>query len=414
MSSPENSLYKNYQIIKDKMKLFLSILRDFQNYLRFKNKRDEQLQIDYTQLSLIGEIISAENLKNLILSVESKYIKEKKKKTNNQENFSESVYKNNSFKKRSPSISEFHIRNNGTCFGQKGISPKNVLFNTENEKNVIKQSIHQQFISDIKNKIYSFLLSQENNISTSSNFVLRNITSNKNSKSPDRRDMLQTEISDKKDKNEIKKFSLTDRKNKIQRNFIQVGNVVEFMKYKSNYQDNKNRHYKIRNNVEKLKELYTNIISNQIYTSNGSLKFGKFKKIKGRLHDNDKQLDDQIRLIKLDYDKYLPNNEEGEQFSHFIKNNNFLNNFNNKNTFFRNIYDAKDKYNLTYSIDKNNKNNLPVVARDNDIYNTLCSGVRFRSKDKNTIYVNSKWNKKKKNLDETRRKIKIALHYEYK
>jgi hypothetical protein len=413
MSSPDNSQYKNYQNIKDKMKLFLSILRDFQNYLRFKSKRDEQLQIDYTQMSLIGEIISAENLKNLILSVESKYIKEKKQKTNNTENVAESVYNNNSIKrKRSLSMSEFHIRNNGTCFGQKGICSKNILFNTENEKNVVKQSIHQQLKSEIKNKIYSLLLSQDNNISTSSNFVLRNVTTKKNSKSPERRDILPTEITDKKDKIEMKNFSLTDRKNVIQRNFVQVGNVVDFIKYKSDYQDNKSRHYKIKNNVEKLKELYTNILSNKIYTSNGSLKFGKFKKIKGTLFDKDKQLDQNIRLIKLDYSKFLPKNEEGDQNSNFIKQNNFLN-YNNINTLCRKKKEAKDKCNLTYSIEKNNDNNLPVLGKENDIYNTYSPGAGFRSKDRNTHY-SSTWNRKKKNIDETRRKIKIALHYEYK
>jgi hypothetical protein len=409
MSSSDQLEYKNYHIIKDKLKLFLSLMRDFQNYLRFKSKRDEQLEIDNTQLNLIGEIMSAENLKNLIISVESKYVKEKEQKSKNNNNTVEPA-QNNCFKiSHSQSLLETTHRNNGSCFGQRVISSKNVLYVSENEKNVVKLSIKKQLKSEIKNRIYSLLLSQDNKVSTSSNFVLRNVASFKSVNSPERNDILKTDASDKKEKAEMKKFPLTERKNLIQRNFVQVSNVVDYIKFKSDYQENNSRQYKIKNNVNKLKELYSNILSNKIYTSNGSLKFSN--KNKGTLYDKEKQLDEKIRLIKLDYDKYLPNNNDGDLNLNFIKHNNFLN-YNN-NTLCRKIKEIKDKDNLTYSPNRDSKDHLPILGKENDVYKTYSPRSEFKTKGRATEYIN-KWNRKKKNADDTRRKIRIALHYEYR
>lgn len=221
---------------KDKLKMFIHIICDFEAYIRAKKDKDKQLEIDKVLKTIINEVIMTENLKIFLIHRDSNegvnaLVQKKKErlkwetndgntargpsqitdrlnnngkdKFNNSDNDFDSsdgdtvelsenktqYYRTITTKSRNITTSEaFTTKNdnftlnpikskrgeNNTCFNQKNIRTSNLFYSTRNEINNFSEKTKESIKKKIMNKFYMFI---NNNIKVENkkNFVLTHI-----------------------------------------------------------------------------------------------------------------------------------------------------------------------------------------------------------------------------------------------
>jgi hypothetical protein len=157
--SKSSSPAKTTHNLKNKIKLYLHVVCDMDNYIKNKKEKDSVLQIDNILRFQIDEIIESKKLEELVKINNLEKLKERKAMNDSPEKEVKSLTKTVS----EPFFTFISCKksSNVTCFSQKGLNTPNTFFNTKKEciitGNKIENKMKKVNIFFIKGNYYQTL-----------------------------------------------------------------------------------------------------------------------------------------------------------------------------------------------------------------------------------------------------------------
>lgn len=163
--------------IRDKVKMFMYLINDFDIYMKHKTEKDSQLIIDKTQVEIINEITTTTNLQSLIRSQESKHLEDpsgpdnkyKKLQVAVQFNIPDDIHSNEM-------ITRTKRATNPSCFGQKSLQTLRMYYKANNELHKLRSIVINLMKKNISKVFYRMQDKlKDNEEDEEKNFILTHI-----------------------------------------------------------------------------------------------------------------------------------------------------------------------------------------------------------------------------------------------